>query len=233
LTFNFHYAYNKLMKNLLVVISWVNLSLATILFSIVVINQVNTSDKFDNKTTTPIKKVEKVDQLQMYAALPPVLGVSDQKIDKEDARPVLAANYLKSRGDSPLSPYTDFIVRTCDKYFPQKYINCDQNQQNCQGDPISCVGIIIAIAECESNLCTKIPAGSNNCWGYGIPTGAIKGTEFSSLQTAIIKEVELIKNYTEKGLLNLETIGAVYAPPSVEKDHSWAKCVSHFLDKLK
>jgi len=219
------------MKNLLVLASWINLCLVTLLFSLVSLYQLSfkkPQSVLASQTQKPAKS-----QLQMYASLPPILGIADQNITGGDARPVLAENYLRKRGDSPLSPYTDYLVETCDKYFPNKYINCEKDLTNCQGEPLSCTGLVIAIAECESNLCKKIPEGSNNCWGYGIPTGAKEGTKFSSLEVAIEKEVELIKKYTDQGMLTLEDIGAVYAPPSVEKGHSWAKCVSHFLDELK
>jgi len=220
------------MKNLLVLVSWVNLCLVTLLFSLVSLYQLSLKKPTQAEAIEP-QKTNLKPQLQMYASLPPILGVADQKLEGKDARPVLAANYLRSRGDSPLSPYTDFIVSTCDKYFPDRYINCNKDLSECYGQPLSCVGLVIAIAECESNLCRKIPAGSNNCWGYGIPTGASSGTKFSSMEVAIVKVVELIKSYVDNGNYTLEQIGAIYAPPSVGKGHSWAKCVVHFLNKLK
>jgi len=160
------------------------------------------------------REMSKKNTYQMYAALPNVLGQFTQAIKTGDSRPVIISDYLKNRNKAMGPEYADYIVEITDHYEVDPYL-------------------IIAIAECESNLGEKVPEGSNNPFGYGISTGSKIGTEFITFKHAIEAEVKLIRKYYDKNLKTPEEIGPVYAPPSASNGGSWAKCVRFFLDKLK
>ena len=155
---------------------------------------------------------------QNFAALPKSFeGFLSLQPQVSDARPLILKKFLKN---SPLEPYHELLVRIA-----------DDNQIE--------FNIAPAIAMCESNLGVKIPAESYNPWGYGIPTGAKNGTVFDSWEHSIRREIELIRKLKNNiGLTELNSfeslmrMGAIYAPPSVEKNHSWARCVNQFMQKM-
>lgn len=201
------------MKKLLIFLSWYFTCNLTLILAVVAL--------FVSSTKNGSELLLKIDQemtskntYQMYAALPTVLGEFTQSVETGDSRPVIINDYLKKRNKAIGSEYTDFIIKTAREYEIDPYL-------------------IIAIAECESNLGEKIPAGSNNPFGYGIPTGSKRGTEFETWEHAIEAEAKLIKRFADKGMVTPEEMGPIYAPPSVENDGSWAKCVRFFLDKLE
>lgn len=146
--------------------------------------------------------------LEYYSALPPNIGSVSSAVETGDARPLLVKNYLE-KYKSPLLPYADYIVQISDKY------GLDH-------------GLILAIAQCESNVCKKIPEGSYNCWGFG--NGE---SRFTSWERAIeIVAKTLKENYIDEGLVTPDLIMPKYVPPSVEKGGPWAKCVNKFLKEL-
>lgn len=146
---------------------------------------------------------------QLFAALPEAVGDISSAVTTGDARPVIIGQYL-DRYDSPMAPYADFIFEMSEKY------GLDYR-------------LMIAIAQCESNLCKKAPPESYNCWGF--ENGA---TKFLSWQQAIEQVAKTLKEgYIDQGLTTPEEIMAKYAPPSVAKGGPWAKCVHQFLGELK
>jgi hypothetical protein len=146
---------------------------------------------------------------QIYAALPAEVGSIDAEIETDDARPVILDQYL-GRYNSPMTPYADFLFEMSEKY------GLDYR-------------LMVAIAQCESNLCKKAPAGSYNCWGF--ENGE---TKFSSWQQAIEQVAKTLKErYIDQGLVTPEQIMPKYAPPSVEKGGPWAKCVNQFLQEIE
>ena len=145
----------------------------------------------------------------MYAALPKVLGSSSSNLQSSDARPEIIKRYLK-KYQSPLLPYAEEIVGLSDEN------NLDFR-------------LIVAIAQCESNVCKKIPEGSYNCWGF--ENGA---TKFSSWNHALSRVAKTLKEgYIDKGLVTPEQIMPKYAPPSVAKGGPWAKAVNQFFSDLE
>jgi len=147
--------------------------------------------------------------LELYTSIPPIVSSISQEIEIADARPVLIKNYLE-KYKSPLLPYGDYILEVSDKY---------------QLD----YGLILAIAQCESNVCKKIPEGSYNCWGFG--NGESK---FRSWESALEYVAQTLKeDYYDKGLVTPQEIMPKYVPPSVEKGGPWAKCVDKFLAELR
>jgi hypothetical protein len=146
---------------------------------------------------------------QLYAAIPEVLGEMSSAVQTGDARPVIIQKYLEKH-DSPLLPYADELLAASEKY--------DVDYQ-----------LIVAIAQCESNLCKKSPGGSYNCWGF--ENGE---TKFLSWEQALDQVAKTLREeYLDKGLVTPEEIMAKYAPPSVEKGGPWAKCVQQYIDVLE
>lgn len=146
--------------------------------------------------------------LELYTSMPPIVSSISQEIATADARSILIKNYLR-KYQSPLLPYSNYIVEVSDKY---------------QLD----YGLILAIAQCESNVCKKIPEGSYNCWGFG--NGE---SRFSSWEFALDYVAKTLKeDYYDMGLVTPQEIMPKYVPPSVEKGGPWAKCVDKFLAEL-
>lgn len=155
------------------------------------------------------KELVQKNQYEFYAALPQVLGTFTTAVQASDARPELIRQYLK-RHQSPLLPYADLIVNLSDQY------GLDFR-------------LIVSIAQCESNLCKKMPPQSYNCWGF--QNGA---TYFISWEQALNQVAKTLKeDYIDQGLVTPEQIMPKYAPPSVEKGGPWAKCVAQFMEELK
>jgi len=146
---------------------------------------------------------------QYYAALPETTGEVLGTAVEEDARPVIIQKYLE-KYDSPLLPYAQDLFNASEKY------GVDYR-------------LIVAIAQCESNLCKKSPEGSFNCWGF--ENGE---TKFLSWQQAFDQVAKTLKEkYLDQGLTTPEQIMPKYAPPSVEKGGPWAKCVTQFMEDLE
>lgn len=133
------------------------------------------------------------------------------RVTAGDARPLILARYLNYH-QSPLGKYATKIVEVSDKY------KIDYR-------------LIVAIARQESNLCKRIPAGSNNCWGYGIYGDRV--VKFPDLARGIEKEAELLAKYKKGGLDTPEEIMTRYTPPSAAGDGAWASGVKDFLAELE
>lgn len=146
---------------------------------------------------------------QFYAALPQKTGEILGAIFTGDARPVIIEKYLKKH-NSPLLPYAYQLFQASERY---------------QVD----YRLIVAIAQCESNLCKKSPPGSYNCWGF--ENGE---TRFLSWEQAFDQVAKTLReDYLDMGLTTPEEIMTKYAPPSVEKGGPWAKCVNKFIEELE
>lgn len=146
---------------------------------------------------------------QLFASVPPVIGEVLGTFSTGDARPVIIKKYLEKH-KSPLLPYVDTLLAAAEKY------NVDYR-------------LIVAIAQCESNLCKKSPPGSYNCWGF--ENGE---TKFLSWEQALNQVAKTLReSYLDKGLITPEEIMPKYAPPSVEKGGPWAKCVNQFINELE
>ncbi len=144
-----------------------------------------------------------------YAALPETNGEVLGSAFAEDARLIIIQKYLE-KYDSPLLPYAQDLLKASEKY------GVDYQ-------------LIVAIAQCESNLCKKAPEGSFNCWGF--ENGA---TKFLSWQQAFEQVAKTLRErYLDQGLTTPEEIMPKYAPPSVEKGGPWAKCVIQFMNDLE
>ncbi len=145
-----------------------------------------------------------------YAALPPTnTNNFSASINELDGRVEKVRQFLQ-KYDSPLEPYAQDIVAAAEEY------GLDYR-------------LIPAIAMQESNLCRKIPTGSNNCWGFGIYGGKVH--RFSDYKEGIYAVSKTLgTKYKDKGLVTPEQIMTMWTPSS---KGSWAFSVSHFMDKLE
>ncbi len=183
----------------LVFILFTPLTLVVAFFSL---NQITNSEKeVLAKSTVPSG--------QFYAALPQDTGEVLGEINSADARPIIIENYLRKH-NSPLFPYADKLLEAAERY--------DVDYR-----------LIVAIAQCESNLCKKSPPDSYNCWGF--ENGK---TKFLSWEQAFNQVAKTLRErYLDQGLTTPEEIMPKYAPPSVAKGGPWAKCVSQFMEELE
>lgn len=146
---------------------------------------------------------------KLYAALPQAVGEVLGAVTGSDARPIIIKKYLE-RYNSPLLPYADELLSASENY--------DVDYR-----------LIVAIAQCESNLCKKSPPGSYNCWGF--ENGE---TKFLSWEQALNQVAKTLREgYLDQGFETPEEIMVKYAPPSVEKGGPWAKCVNQFIEELE
>ncbi len=145
-----------------------------------------------------------------YAALPTAESdIFTQQIVPSDARTELVRQFFH-KYSSPLEPYAQNIIEAADTYHLD-------------------FRLLPAIAMQESNLCAKAPAGSYNCWGYGIYDGKV--TKFENYQQAIDKVTKTLANdYKTQGLETPTDIVRKYTPSDTGK---WVNSVSYFLNQLQ
>ncbi len=126
-----------------------------------------------------------------------------------DGRAANLKQFFRKYG-SPLYDEADFVVKTADKYkFDYR--------------------LLPAIAMQESGLCQNMPAGSYNCWGWGIYGDKV--ARFSSYDEAIDTVGQGIReNYIDKGLVTATMIMEKYTPSS---NGSWARAVNTFMRVLE
>jgi len=158
-----------------------------------------------------LAKMQVVAQKQtVFAALPTMQDSFSAEIITNDGRPEAVRQFF-AKYDSVLEPHADDVVAAADEY------GLDFR-------------LIPAIAMQESNLCKKMPAGSNNCWGFGIYGGKI--TSFKNFTEAIYTVTKtLATKYKEgNGLVTPDEIMTMYTPGS---DGSWAFSVNHFMSELQ
>lgn len=154
----------------------------------------------------PLKKTNFLPS-QLYAALPQTVGEVLGVISTADARPVIIEKYLEKH-HSPMPP--EPLLEAAERHHVNPWL-------------------IVAIAQCESNLCKKCSQGSYNCWGF--ENG---DTRFLSWEQAYNQVAKTLRErYLNLGLDTPEKIMPKYAPPSVEKGGPWAKCVNQFMEELE
>jgi len=143
-----------------------------------------------------------------YAALPPASGSLKITLTAEDARVAVVKDFFK-KYKSDLLPYAQNVVDTADKY------NLDYR-------------LVPAIAMQESNLCSKAPKGSYNCWGFAIyGKKVLKFDNYAQAIDTVTKTLAI--QYKQQGLETPEQIMTKYTPGS---NGSWAKSVNFFMNQL-
>jgi hypothetical protein len=149
-----------------------------------------------------------------YATFPMVSDASAMSFGdlvnfQPDSRSDRLRAYLASH-DSPLTSYAHIFVSEADEH------GLDWR-------------LVAAIAGTESTFGKHIPAGSYNCWGWGIPTGAQWGVAFNNFENGIKTVSEgLEKNYVQKGAVTIEQIGYIYAASP-----AWAGHVRFFVEEIE
>ena len=89
--------------------------------------------------------------------------------------------------------------------------------------------LVAAIAGTESTFGKRVPSGSYNAWGWGIPTGAQSGIAFNSWKKGITTVSEGLKyRYVNRGAVSVEQIGRIYAASP-----RWAGNVRFFLHAIE
>jgi hypothetical protein len=143
-----------------------------------------------------------------YAALPPASGSLKMTLVAQDARVVVIKDFFK-KYKSDLLPYAQNIVDAADKY--------DLDYR-----------LVPAIAMQESNLCSKAPKDSHNCWGFGIyGKNVLKFSNYAEAINTVTKTLAI--QYKGQGLETPEQIMTRYTPGS---NGSWANGVNHFMNQL-
>lgn len=197
------------MKKFLLVVFWFPTTLFTLALAFLSFYYLDNVRAGEILLATQAKELASKNQYEFYAALPQVLGSFTTAVQAADARPELIRQYL-NKYKSPLLPYSDLIVSLSDQY--------DLDFR-----------LIVSIAQCESNLCKKMPEGSYNCWGF--ENGE---TRFHSWEQAINQVAKTLKErYINQGLTTPDLIMPRYAPPSVAKGGPWARCVNQFMEELQ
>lgn len=189
---------------------WENLILLTVFFTITPLALgVSLFSLFSFSKSSPNLNISSTTGLKVYASFPSnfpsVLGTAQAA----DARVEIIRQYLQ-KYNSPLTAYSDLIVKFADEY------KIDFR-------------LTTAIAQQESNLCKVIPHKTYNCWGWGVHSQGTLG--FSSYEEGI-KEVTmgLAENYISQGYDTPEKIMEKYTPLS---NGSWASGVNEFLSEME
>ncbi len=198
------------MKKALLVVLWFPLALIVLLGNLTVL----AASRNWQAPALPLSATPLPDtgfQLTAAAGTAQVLGA---KVIAGDARGLLLQSFLEDY-DSPMAPYADYLVQQADT----------------QGIDFR---LVVAIAMCESNLGKHMPtSNSYNAWGIAVYTGKTIGADFDSWPHAIDWVSRYIKEkYYDRGIIDLKDIGAIWAPPSVEKGYSWTNCVETFQGNI-
>ena len=197
-------------KNLFLIVVFFTvtpLTLGTSLFSLLSLSKSGKMEKVNPAVASVVESPRS--GLKVFASLPINLPEISGEAISADGRSEMVRQYLASY-DSPLTPYSGFIVETADKY------GLDYR-------------LTTAIAQKESNLCKIIPPESYNCWGWGIHSRGSLG--FSSFEEGI-EEVSrgLRAEYVDKGYATIEEIMSKYTPLS---NGSWAEGVNKFMSEME
>jgi hypothetical protein len=85
--------------------------------------------------------------------------------------------------------------------------------------------LVPAIAGLESTYGKRLPRGTFNAWGWGIPTPQHRGIAFSDWENGITTVTEGLRtNYVDRGASSIEQIGRRYA-----SSPTWAVRVRHIM----
>lgn len=192
-------------KNILLVSSFFALTpivIGTSAFALFVVTKPQKSLAADNSN--------KILGTNIYSPSSAVVPQIETRIKSSDARIEIIRQYLH-KYNSPLEPYSAFLVETSDKY--------DLDFR-----------LLVAIAHQESALCKIIPENSYNCWGWGIHS---RGTlRFSSFDEGIETVAKGLRNeYLNKGYVSVDEIMDKWVPHSPER--AWSKAVTHFIENME
>lgn len=163
-----------------------------------------------NRQATPVQAGETTVFPKNITAMAGTAQILGSSVVAGDARALLLKSFLNQH-NSPMAPFSELIVT-----------EADSNGLDFR--------MVVAIAMCESNLGKRMPKKDEfNAWGIAVYTGENKGKAFDSWPHAITWVSQYIKTkYYDRNITDLKDIGAIWAPPSVEKGYSWTNCVQNF-----
>ena len=198
------------MKRLLTAIFWLPVCLITIIGSIIFYNY---RSEFLLKQTYALQNIKNAANSGILKLLPNVLGLSVASAKANDQAIKIIHQYYK-KYKSPMRGTAEALVEIC--------------REN-DIDPF----LIVAIAQCETNLGKKSPEDCYNPFGLGIY--GKKKICFDSWEQSYQTMVKTLrKRYFDKGLTTPEQIMVKYCPASIEKaDGHWAKCVNRFIKEVR
>ena len=143
-----------------------------------------------------------------YEAIPDRGSTTEVKVSASEARVDVLRQFLGRYG-SPLEEYSKYIIEVSDRY------SLDYR-------------LLPAIAMQESTLCKKAPAGSYNCWGFGIYGGKV--TRFTNFEEAIETIARtLSRDYHAQGLIEPVDIMSRYTPANT---NDWAENVTYVMERI-
>lgn len=130
-----------------------------------------------------------------------VLAKEEEKVTQKK---IILIRYLRNK-KSPLEEYAEKVI-----------LSAESNNIDWR--------LIPAIAGVESSFGKRIPHNSYNAYGWA--NGEYK---FSSWEESIeIVSQTLNKKYVQKGVVNINEIARIYAPPST----TWASKVKFFINQI-
>ena len=130
--------------------------------------------------------------------------------------------------DIPYQTIKDYLIRYKSPMAESAEVLVNIARQN-ELDPY----LLVAIAQCESNLGKKMPVNCHNPFGWGIHS---KGTLcFETWEEGYHKVAQGLKEkYLQEGLNSIEEIMTKYNYDSwQDREGSWAKCVTKFVNDLQ
>lgn len=133
---------------------------------------------------------------------------SEIVVIKPDYRAEILENYL-IEVNSPLAPYSKSFIKNADKY------NLDWR-------------LLVSIAGLESDYGKRIPANSNNGWGWGYNNGTVK--HFVSWDEAI---EEISRGLRQGYLKELDHSDPYVIGPTYAASPTWADRVTNYINRLE
>lgn len=193
------------MKRLLLVFFWLPATLTTISVSLIFFNY---RWKAGVKQIEAALNLEKLVPGKIYSALPEVLGLSTLDPTKNTIQ-----EYL-NKYRSPMRDTAKALAQTAQEF---------------EVDPF----LMLAIAQCETNLGRKSPEGCYNPFGLGIY--GKRRLCFEDWEGSYFTMAKTLKTkYLDQGMRTPEEIMEKYCPASIEKaGGSWAKCVNRFYTQIQ
>jgi len=202
-----------MMRKLTFLIIWFQVTCIVLLFNLTFLSA------YRNGSSVSIPyPTEYYPDLDIQMSVPTSSGkVLASSITANDARTLIIERFiLRFRPDSPFLPHAQKIVEEADRY--------DLDFR-----------LVPAIAMCESNLGKRLPSSDSfNAWGIAVYTNTMKGKHFEDWPAAISWVAKFLHDtFFDKGITDLRDIGAIWAPPSVNNNDSWSRCVQGFMDKME
>lgn len=197
-------------KRLILIVTFFTITPITLFASVLSLVSISNPQELGKNTISSNGLKDNASGIQVFSSGESSFPSISGDVIADDARPEIIRQYLENH-DSPMEPYSKFIVETSDRY------NLDFR-------------LLTAIAQKESGLGRAMPSDDcNNAWGYGIHS---QGTLcFDSWEEGIeIVSKGLKENYVDKGYVTVEQIMKKYAHPD---STTWAEGVLQYMSNME